>query len=193
MTSLAATNAPAPSLSTWLRTYYFLRAGVSVGWIALALLIGRDSPVSAAILLVVYPAWDALANYLDAGRNGGLRSNPTQALNLAISAATTVAVAVALGIGMGAVFVVFGAWAALSGLLQLLTAVRRWKSAGAQWVMVLSGAQSALAGGYFIIAAQSATPPGIAAITPYVAFGAFYFLLSAIWLSVRVARGRSAA
>ena len=190
MTSPAATNAPAPSLGAWLRSYYFLRAAVSIGWIGLALLVGRDNPVAAAILLVAYPAWDALANYLDARRNGGLRSNPTQGLNLAISAVTTAAVAVALGFGMGAVFVVFGVWAALSGLLQLLTAVRRWKSAGAQWVMVLSGAQSALAGGFFIIAAQAATPPDIAAITPYVAFGAFYFLLSAIWLSVRIARHR---
>ena len=46
--------------------------------------------------------------------------------------------------------IIFGAWAILSGLLQLGTAVRRWKRFGAQWAMVLSGGQSALAGGFFI-------------------------------------------
>ncbi len=196
MTSLAPVQTPAPTtgstLTGWLRTYYFLRAAVSVAWIALALLVGRADATAAAILLIAYPAWDAIANYLDARKNGGLRSNMSQAVNLAISAMTTLAVAVALGIGMGAVFAVFGAWAALSGLLQLITAIRRWKSAGAQWVMVLSGAQSALAGGYFVVLAMAGTAPGIAAIAPYVAFGAFYFLVSAIWLSVRIARSGAA-
>lgn len=181
-------QAPAPSSSQWLRTYYFMRAAVSIVWIAAAVIIGKDAPLVAAVLLVAYPAWDALANYLDAQRSGGLRSSPSQALNLAVSAITALAVAVALGFGMNAVIVVFGAWAILSGLLQLATAVRRWKSAGAQWVMVLSGAQSALAGAFFFKMAVAATPPSIVAVAPYAAFGAFYFLVSAIWLTVKSAR-----
>lgn len=192
MSSLPLNNTPSPSLTAWLRTYYLIRAGFSTAWILLALVIGRTNPVAAAILLVAYPAWDASANWLDAGRNGGLRSNPTQAVNLAISAITTLAVAVALAFGMGAVFAVFGVWAALSGLLQLLTAIRRWKSAGAQWVMVLSGAQSALAGGFFLLQSQSEASLGIAAIAGYAGFGAFYFLLSAGWLVVKDLRSRRA-
>jgi hypothetical protein len=92
---------------------------------------------------------------------------------------------------MNAVFVVFGAWATLSGLFQLSTAVRRWKS-GAQWVMILSGAQSALAGVFFILMARAATPPDISSIAGYAALGAFYFALSGIWLTVKMARHHSA-
>ena len=174
--------------SDWLRTYYFTRAAVSIAWIALALLVGRNNPAIAAILLVAYPAWDALANYLDARQTGGLRNNASQALNLIVSIITAIAVAFALGISMNAVLLVFGIWAALSGLFQLATAIRRWKSAGAQWVMVLSGAQSALAGIAFIVMARGETAPEIAVIAGYAAFGAFYFLLSAIWLTVKNAR-----
>jgi len=54
--------------------------------------------------------------------------------------------------------------------------------------MVLSGAQSALAGGIFIKQALGAPVHGITDVAPYAGFGAFYFLVSALWLTVR--RGR---
>lgn len=189
-------RAPAASASSqWLRTYYFTRAAVSIGWIALVVALGRSSPVAGAVLLVAYPAWDAVANGLDAQRSGGLRASPSQALNLAISLLAAVGVAVALMHGMNAVLAVFGAWAGLAGVLQLATAVRRWKTFGAQWAMALSGAQSTLAGGFFIKmaadAADAAAPP-ITRLAPYVAFGAFYFLVSALWLTFRAGRERAA-
>ncbi|MEE7504880.1 DUF308 domain-containing protein [Methylobacterium sp. C33D] len=176
----------------WLSAYYCVRAGVAAAWVGAALAFGRGTPAVAATLLVAYPAWDALANLADARRNGGLADNPSQALNAAISAATAIAVAVALGRGPNAVLAVFGAWAILSGLFQLLTGARRW-SAGAQWAMVLSGAQSALAGGFFVRQAAGAAVPGIADVAPYAAFGAFYFLVSAVWLTVTRMRGASRA
>jgi len=86
---------------------------------------------------------------------------------------------------MNAVLGVFGAWAILAGLLQLATGVQRWKSFGAQWAMILSGAQSALAGGFFISRSLGNAVPGIADIAPYAAFGAFYFAASALWLLLR--------
>jgi hypothetical protein len=173
--------------SRWLSSYYVLRAGVSVGWVAAAFTIGKAMPPAAAALLVAYPAWDAVANLIDARRTGGLAANPSQALNAAASAVVAVAVAVALGSGLHAVLAVFGVWAILSGLLQLATGVRRWR-AGAQGAMVLSGAQSALAGTHFIVKANGAVTPGITDIAPYAAFGAFYFLVSAVWLTVARAR-----
>lgn len=87
---------------------------------------------------------------------------------------------------------IFGAWAILSGLLQLGTAVRRWKRFGAQWAMVLSGGQSALAGGFFIFQAAMPAVPSIANVAGYAAVGALYFLVSAVWLTVGTWR-RSAA
>ncbi|WP_394836385.1 DUF308 domain-containing protein [Pendulispora rubella] len=179
--------------SPWLKTYYFIRAAVSIVWIAAALAIGKNVPTLSAVLLVAYPAWDAVANLLDARKSGGLRTNLSQALNFAISILTAIGVAVALGVGMNAVMTVFGGWAILSGLFQLATGIRRWKSAGAQWAMVLSGAQSALAGASFFKMAAAATPPSIVAVAPYAAFGAFYFLVSALWLTFKKDRPRTAA
>jgi uncharacterized membrane protein HdeD (DUF308 family) len=174
----------------WLRSYYALRGAVSLVWVAAALTIGPKAPIVAGVLLVLYPAWDALANVIDARQNGGLRRNPTQAFNAAVSILTTVAVAIALAASMNAVLGVFGVWAAMSGLLQLATAVRRWKHAGAQWVMIISGVQSAAAGAMFLLQARGPDTPSVADIAPYAAFGAFYFLVSAIWLIVSAARRR---
>lgn len=176
-----------PDASRWLRTYYFTRAGVSVAWVAAAFTVGANVPPIAAALLLAYPAWDAIANIADAQCSGGLIANPSQTLNAAISIITTIAVLFALGQSLYAVLAVFGVWAILSGLFQLVTAVRRWKT-GAQWAMILSGAQSMLAGGFFISSAAGTGNPGIKDIAPYAAVGAFYFLISAIWLTVKLAR-----
>lgn len=185
-------NGPeATDTDRWLKSYYALRGAVSLVWVAAALTVGLKAPVVAGALLVLYPAWDALANVLDARQNGGLRRNPTQAFNTAVSVLTTIAVVIALTVSMNAVLGVFGVWAAMSGLLQLATAVRRWKHAGAQWVMVVSGVQSAAAGAMFLVKAGAPEVPSVADIAPYAAFGAFYFLVSAGWLLVAAARGRS--
>jgi hypothetical protein len=167
-----------------LRNYYLVRAGVAAAWVAAAFTLGRAAPLAAAALLIAYPAWDAVANLIDASRNGGMARNPSQALNVAVSGITTVAVAAVIE-NMNAVLGVFGAWAILAGLLQLATGVRRWKSFGAQWAMILSGAQSALAGGFFIKQSLGSAVPGIGDIAPYAAFGALYFAISALWLLLR--------
>ena len=174
-----------PTVSdSWLKRYYYMRALVAGLWVAAAFTLGRGEPWIVGALLVAYPAWDALANFADARQSGGLARNPSQMFNVLVSGATAIAVAVALGEGMNAVLGVFGVWAGLAGILQLATAVRRWKSVGAQWAMILSGAQSALAGGFFLKQSFGAATPGITDIAPYAAFGAFYFLVSAVLLTI---------
>jgi len=175
----------------WLKQYYFLRAAFSVAWVVAALAAGRSSAAIAGVLLVLYPAWDAAANFVDGLRSGGLNQNRTQVLNVVASLATAVAVLLALQVNMNWVLGVFGAWAILAGLLQLGTAVRRWKSYGAQWAMVLSGGQSALAGGFFIFQATTPMSPSIATVTGYAGVGAVYFLVSAVWLTVSQWRQRA--
>ena len=144
---MSQTIAPAVN---WLRNYYFTRAAFAVCWVAAAFTLGQSVSELAGVLLIIYPAFDAVANWVDARRNGGLARNKPQAINLVVSALTAVAVATALCYGMNAVLAVIGAWASLAGILQLATALRRWKSYGAQWAMILSGAQSAVAGVFFI-------------------------------------------
>lgn len=165
-----------------LARYYLVRAIVAGAWVAAAVAISRSSGTAAALLLVSYPAWDALANWFDAHGSGGLRTNPTQALNVAVSVVAAIAVAVALPLSMNAVLAVFGIWAIAAGLAQLITGVRRWRTFGAQWAMILSGAQSMLAGVFFAAQAGHARIPTILDVAPYAAFGAFYFLVSAGWL-----------
>lgn len=177
-------GAPTQASNAWLKSYYFARFGVSAIWVALAFTVARSMPSLAMIMLVAYPAWDALANLVDTRRAGGLSRNRSQLLNIVVSGLATVAVVVALTYSMNAVLAVYGVWAVLSGLFQLATAVRRWKTNGAQWAMILSGAQSALAGIFFVNMARGVADVGITDVAPYAAFGAFYFLVSAVWLTV---------
>jgi len=174
----------AASSNGWLKSYYYLRFAVSAAWVAAAFTVAKSSLPLAAAMLVAYPAWDALANYIDARRTGGLSRNKSQLLNFVVSIVTAIAIAIALGHSMNAVLSVYGVWAVVAGVLQLLTALRRWKTNGAQWAMILSGAQSALAGVFFVKMAGGTEIIGITNVAPYAAFGAFYFLVSALWLSV---------
>lgn len=171
----------------WLRRYYFARAVFSILWVAAVLSIAPASSAAGAALLVAYPAWDALANIVDGRRSGGLGANATQLVNVVVSLAVTLGIAIALP-DMHGVLTVFGAWAILSGLLQLGTALGRWRAVGAQWAMVLSGAQSALAGAVFIWQARMPQQPTAATVAGYAGFGAFYFLVSALSLQVRARR-----
>src|SRR5438093_433114 len=47
----------------WLKRYYFARSVFSIIWVAAALTAGRQSFTVAAVLLLLYPAWDAIANF----------------------------------------------------------------------------------------------------------------------------------
>ena len=84
------------SQQRWLKLYYFARTVFSAVWVAAAFTVGQHSSTVAAVLLVAYPAWDAVANYLDASRSGGLAQNRTQTINVVVILATTLAVVVAL-------------------------------------------------------------------------------------------------
>jgi len=187
MSNNQTTRAPRGN-DQWLKQYYFTRAAFSVLWVAAALTAGRHSFAVAAALLIVYPAWDAIANVIDAARSGGLAANRSQAINVAASSVMTIAVIVALTMNMNWVLGAFGLWAIFSGLLQLGTAVRRWKTSGGQWAMILSGGQSSLVGALFIFQAQMPQEPSIATVAGYAGVGAFYFLVSAIWLTIALSR-----
>jgi len=172
----------------WLRQYYFTRAAFSALWVTAALTAGNHSFAVAAALLILYPAWDAVANVVDARRSGGFAVNRSQMINAIASSIMTLVVIFALTMSMNWVLGAFGLWAIFSGLLQLGAAVRRWKTSGGQWAMILSGGQSALAGALFIFQAQTPREPSISTVAGYAGVGAFYFLVSAIWLSVALSR-----
>ena len=187
---MSDTNPSQLQRAAWLRKLYFTRAAFSFAWVALAFTVAKGSPVVATALLVVYPAWDALANLWDARMTGGAKANPTQVANAWMSVLVTVAVAVSLGLHLQVILLIFGAWAIVAGLLQLATAIRRRKGDRGQWVMMLSGAQSALAGGLFV-AQQGSAAPVVQTFAGYAAVGAVYFLISGLVILFR--RGKDKA
>ncbi|WP_413670631.1 DUF308 domain-containing protein [Mucilaginibacter sp. Mucisp86] len=175
-TSAAANTAAA------LRKLYFIRVAFSVTWVVLVSLLAKTSFTAATILLVIYPLWDVVGTFLDIRANQGNGTSVTpQYVNVAISVITTLAVAFAITKGVPAALIVFGAWALLTGLIQLILGLKRRKEFGGQWPMILSGGQSMLAGVSFIAMAHSPNM-GVVNLAGYSAFGAFYYLLAAIRL-----------
>jgi len=166
-----------------LQTLYFTRTAFSVIWVTLIAIYAKSSPQIAAVLLVIYPAWDVAGTLLDIRANQGTGSSlKPQFVNLAISIAVTFAVGFALTMGVPAAIIVFGIWASLTGIIQLVLGLRRKREFGGQWPMILSGGQSAIAGIAFIAMAHNPTM-GIINLAGYSAFGAFYYLLAAIRLT----------
>jgi uncharacterized membrane protein HdeD (DUF308 family) len=78
---------------------------------------------------------------------------------------------------------VFGVWAFGAGLLQLvLGLIRRKQLGGGQWAMILSGAQSMIAGvAYFLGGLYDKRH--IKDVGGYAIFGALYFLIGGILLT----------
>ncbi|WP_454882925.1 DUF308 domain-containing protein [Sphingomonas oryzagri] len=187
MTASLAQTVDLPEASPrWLKRYYSGRAVFSALWVAAAFTVDKAQPPIGMALLVAYPAWDCLANCVDAMRTGGLRANPSQTMNAIVSALVTLAVAITIASDLHHAIGVIGIWAALAGVLQLATGVRRRRNARAQWPQILSGTQSTLAGAHFLTkAVHSTAAVSVADVAPYAAFGAFYFAISALMLAVR--------
>lgn len=168
--------------ATSLRTLYFTRAAFSILWVVGVAALAKTNVTIATILFIIYPAWDALATFFDIRANPPAANKTPQYVNIVISISTTVAVIIALQKGIPEALIVFGAWAFLTGLIQLILGLRRRKQLGAQWPMIISGGQSMLAGISFVVMAH-APNQGITTLAGYAAFGAFYFLLSAFRLT----------
>lgn len=161
-----------------LKQLYIIRAAFSITWVILVALFSKTSPVFAMVLLVIYPAWDVFGTFLDIRANKNSPSKTPQYVNAVISIITTVAVGIAIQKGVPEALMVFGAWAIGTGLIQLILGLRRRKTLGGQWPMIISGGQSMIGGTSFILLAHD-PGKGIASLAGYAAFGAFYYLLAA--------------
>lgn len=187
------TAASAPDTSTrpsGLRSLHLIRAAVSFAWAALVLttsssLVATDQvSAAAAVLLVGYPLWDVAATLLER-RLAGAGSGPTHrfgTVTIAVGLAAAVAMLIAALGTVGDALLVFGVWALASGALQLVVAIRRRRTVGAQWTMLISGGLSVLAGASFAAMSASETS-GLSSLAGYAAFGGFWFLVSAIALT----------
>lgn len=178
-----------PGISTTaaaLRRLYFVRFGFALIWALTLFTTATDIGPLAATLLVLYPLFDVGATVVDARSSRTSGSPVLLYVNVAVSLITAVGVGVAASSGIPAVLRVFGAWAIVAGLIQLVVGVTRRKMAG-QWPMIISGGLSVLVGGAFL-ALAGADNPTLAAVAGYATAGGVFFLISALRLG-RAAKG----
>jgi hypothetical protein len=180
-------SSTAPGIAPALRRLYFVRFGFAVVWALLLFATKSDlGPVSIP-LLVLYPLFDAAAAVVDTRTSGATGPARGLRVNIAISLLAAIGVAVACASGMPAVLRVWGAWAIVSGLVQLVVGAAR-RAMGGQWPMILSGGISVLAGASFILSASGANPSP-ANLAGYAVLGGIFFLVSALRLG-RAAKER---
>jgi uncharacterized membrane protein HdeD (DUF308 family) len=169
-----------------LRRLYLARFGFALAWALVMFTTASHLGPLAVTLLVLYPLFDVAAAVIDARASRAAGTPVLLYVNIAVSLLTAAGVALACASGIPAVLRVWGAWAVVAGLVQLIVgAVRR--AMGGQWPMIVSGAISVLAGGSFIIGA-SADDPTLANVAGYAVPGGLFFLLSALRLG-RAAKG----
>jgi uncharacterized membrane protein HdeD (DUF308 family) len=183
--SLTATHAAAdaPPSRDVPRRIAIARAVLALVWAAgLVIAVGdqvpstsSDVPVAAAALLASYPAIDVVASI--AAALGTDAAGRVLRINAAISALAIVAIgATAFGADAGATLAAFGAWAAVSGAIQLAVALHRRRTEGRQLPMIVSGGLSTIAGIGFL-ATSGMDDAQLASVGGYMALGALLYLL----------------
>jgi hypothetical protein len=155
---------------------------------------GSDLPGFVVVLLIFYPVLDIAASLLDARtqRRSGNRGNVrAQLVNAVISTVTAIAVAVAATTGGPAsVLRIFGAWAVLTGAIQLALAITRLRRGlHGQWPMIVSGGLSCVIGLTFF-KQTTAGELSLTGVAGYAVGGALLYLVSAARLHLAA---RSAA
>ena len=172
-----------------LRNLYFVRTAFQLAWAAGVITTAIKQPQIAAVLFLLYPLWDVACTVYDlitSSRSGTARTS--QMINALLG------VGAAIGIGL-TVFqqpiysvAVFGMWAFGAGLLQLvLGLIRRKQIGGGQWPMILSGAQSMIAGAAFFVGGLY-DKRHIKDVGGYAIFGAVYFLIGGVLLARRLSK-----
>ena len=172
-----------------LRNLYFVRTTFQVVWAGSVIMPAIKPPLLAAVLFLLYPLWDVACTVYDLNtfsKSGSSRTS--QIIN------TVLGVAAAIGIGL-TVFhtpiyavAIFGVWAFGAGVLQLVAGLIRRKELGSgQWSMILSGAQSALAGIAFTVLGLH-DKRHIGDVGGYAIFGALYFLIGGLLLTRKLSK-----
>jgi uncharacterized membrane protein HdeD (DUF308 family) len=177
-------SAPAvPAIAPALRTLYFVRFALAIVWaLALFATAGRAG-VPFTVLVVLYPLIDAAAVLwqLRAGR-GSDGSRIPEWINVVMSVAAAIALGIAASSSVAAALAVWGVWAIVSGITQLVTAILR-RRAGGQVPLIVSGAISVFAGTGFLVQGLGGAGSAVG-VGGYAILGGIFFLIAAIRLSL---------
>jgi uncharacterized membrane protein HdeD (DUF308 family) len=171
---------------------FLIRGLVAIAWAVAFATVADSLTTGAKVLVVLYPLIDMVASAIDArGQHGSARQ--LLELNAVVSGVAAVALAIATTGDSGDVLAVFGVWALLTGVAQLVVAIRRRMILGRQWPLLLAGAGSTLFGVSFLVMAASSDDPELRMIAFYAAGGGAEFVIQAWLLARRTNRVAAAA
>jgi uncharacterized membrane protein HdeD (DUF308 family) len=169
---------------------FLIRGLIAIAWAVVFATTAGDLTTGVGVLLVTYALIDAVASAIDARRQQGSARQLLE-LNALVSVVAAVALGIAAGGDKGDVLAVFGAWALLTGVAQIVVAVRRRMDLGRQWPLLLAGAGSTVFGVAFLIM-SGGTNPKLEMIAVYAAGGGVEFVIQA-WLLARRTHGVAVA
>ncbi|WP_314172253.1 hypothetical protein [Streptomyces winkii] len=170
------------SVPVTLRKLYFLRFGFAAVWAVLLFATARTLGPLSMTLLVIYPLFDVASAVVDVrSAKANATTAPALYVNIAISSLAAVALVAATTSGIPAVLRVWGTWAVVAGIVQLVAGAAR-RELGGQWPMIASGAISTVAGASFFAMAGS-DHPTLVNLAGYAFLGGLFFLVSAFRLN----------
>jgi hypothetical protein len=163
---------------------YFVRGAFALVWAAAFTASGDQLTAATVTLLIVYPAIDVISSAYDASTHRTTGPATMQWVNAAISTVALIGLAVASTQNTAWVLHVFGAWATVSGLMQLIVALRRRRQLGTQWASLISGGLSTVVGITFNVMAGSHHAQ-LSMLSGYAFLGGLFFLVDGFLLRRR--------
>lgn len=172
-----------------LRNLYLTRTVFQVIWAATVIPSGHTQPQLIAVLFVLYPLWDVACTVYDLRTSSQSGStHRSQRINAFLGVAAAIGIALTVLRQPTYAVAVFGAWALGAGALQLIAGlIRRKEELGGQWAMILSGAQSTIAGVAYLVGGLL-DKRHIKDVGGYALFGAAYFLISGVLLTRKLSK-----
>ncbi|HTR70334.1 MAG TPA: DUF308 domain-containing protein [Mycobacteriales bacterium] len=179
-------NMSVTAATTGKMSLFLTRGLVAIAWAVVFAAVSHSLTaavtVGAGVLLVLYPLIDVVASVIDARNQRG----SARQILLGDATVSTVA-AVALGVAatgsVANVLAVFGVWAIITGVAQLVLLRRRRAQLGNQWPLLLSSVGSALVGIAYVMVSTGVNPR-LALLAIYAAGGGAEFIVQA-WLLAR--------
>jgi len=177
-----------------LRVLYLSRVVFVGAWVLLADTLASSSQddnnarILVGVLLVAYPVSDVLATVFEIRANRSMTMLPHYA-NFAAGVLASAGLLVTAFTSVPAAMSIFGVWAILSGAAQIAVgAIRRQRFRG-QWPMIISGIGSL--GGAAYIGWTGTAGSALGLLAEYAEGGAFFYLLTSLWLFFAPPRRRA--
>jgi uncharacterized membrane protein HdeD (DUF308 family) len=168
-----------------LRVLYLTRVAFVGAWVLLADTLASSSQddntarILVGVLLVAYPVSDVAATIFEIRANRSMTMLPHYA-NFAAGVLATSGLLITGFTSVPAAMSIFGVWAILSGVAQILVGVIRRQTFRGQWPMIISGIGSLGGAGYIGWSGTAGSALGL--LAEYAEGGAFFYLLTSLWL-----------